>query len=230
MCLPAAVLIGAGLMAGGGLMQHFGQKKADKAMNNTFNRERARQKAFEKDQQGRFEDSLASTQGIHDPRAQAAAAQAREAEYAAATKAASDPAASGYLPGTSGGNAVIATAAERAGAESDAQTSQLAKSLATLGGLTDQMQTNDIRIGRNSQEIAQIGGFKAGSLRALQAEMDAAKLKGQTLRGLGSLAMQIGQMAAMSGAGGGGPMPVGGTFDPSLVNAQKALTSSFGAI
>jgi len=204
MCFPP--LVAAAIMAAGAGMKYFGEKKAEKASIRTFNAERARQRGFEDEQHGRFEDSLASTRKVFDPAEQAAAADARNAALIAATKSA-DPGAEGYLPGSSSAPAVVAAAAENAGAAANSRTAGLARALATLGGLTDQLQQNDIRIGRNGQIIGQLGGFKRGSLGVLQSELDAAKQKGRTLRTLGGLAQSIGQMALM----GGGGAPAGAT-------------------
>lgn len=203
MPIPLALAIAA--MVAGSAMQSAGQAKAERASLNTFNRERNRQRAFEGEQNQRFEDSLESTRRITDADAMAEAAAAREAALTTGIKSAG-PAAEGYLPGSSSANPIVAAASEQAGAASDAQTGQLAKALASLGGTTDLMQQNDIRIHRNSQAIDQAGGFKRGSLGVLQAEMDAAKMKGGTLRTLGGLAKTIGQMMAM-GAPGKAPIP-----------------------
>lgn len=205
MCIPALLPFLATGLAGG--LQYLGQQKADHAMTNTFNRERARQKDFEAQQNADFEDSLKSTQDVTDPTAQAAATAKRGAVLMSATKSAA-PSSGGYLPGAKSASPVVNAHAVAAGQTSDAHTATLGQALAALGGVGDLMQQNDIRIGHNSQDIGQIGGFKRGSLNVLQAEMDAAKQKGATLRAIGALGQQLG-MAALSGgtsaaAGGAG--------------------------
>lgn len=214
MCLPVLAIAGIAASLAGAGMQYLGQQKADHALNSTFNRERTRQKGFEADQVAKFQDSLNSTSGVADPAAQAAAAAARQHVLEGVTKSAS-PAAEGYLPGSSSAPQVVSSHAETAGHAADARTSSLAGALASLGGLNDLMQSNDIHIGRNSQEIGQIGGFKRGSLDVLQSEMDAAKQKGGTLRMLGGLAQSIGGMMLSGGLGGmggagGAIVPTGG--------------------
>lgn len=230
MCLPALAIAGIATSLLGGGLQFLGQRKADKAANATFNRERSRQKSFEKEQVGKFEDSLASTRELQDPAAQAAAAAKREGELAEAAKSA-DPKVSGYLPGSSSAPSVVATAAEKAGAASDARTSQLAKSLAALGGTADQLQQNDIRIGRNSQEIDQLRYFKRNSLELLPHEMEAAKQKGSKLRTLGGLVQTFGSfMSARPGSGVGAPLPIDVLKQGSLVGPFNPAQAFAGSI
>jgi hypothetical protein len=232
MCLPVAAIVGiAASLAGAGL-NYVGQRKADKAANRTFQAERNRQKGFEKEQIGKFEDSLASTAEAAGPDAQAKAAAAREAEFSEATKSA-DPKVSGYLPGSSSAPSIVSAASDKAGAASDARTAQLSASLARLGGLTDVLQKNDIQIGRNSQDISQVGGFARGSRSVLQAELEAAKRKGGTLRTLGGLAQSLGA-AALSGGFGGGvdkALPIDvlsqGSLVPGLPTAGADLAKLF---
>lgn len=213
MCFPPLVLAGIALAAGGDGMNYIGQQKAQHAMTNTFNRERERQKGFEQEQVGKFQNSLDSTRQVTDPNAQAAAADKRTAFLSALTRSAS-PAAGGYaMPGSGNAPQMVATAADAAGAKADAQTAGLAKALGALGGMDDQMLTNNINIGRNSQDIGQIGGFARGSMDVLQSEMDAAKQKGATWRTLGGLAQSIGS-AMLSGGIGGGAGAGGGAINP----------------
>lgn len=218
-------IIGGVAMAGGAGMQFMGQKKADNALNSTFNRERQRQKAFEAEQNAKFEDSLASTEAVTDPAKAAQAAAAREAALMAATKSAA-PAAEGYLPGAGSAPAIVAKAGEQAGAKADAATANLAAALGRLGGVNDQLFQNNINIGRNSQAIDQLSGFRRNSLDALDAEMRAAQEKGKTLRALGSLAQTIGgamltsginPIGGTAGAGSGGITVTGLPTDPSKI-------------
>lgn len=213
MCFPFAIPLA--LMIGGSVASFFGGQQADKARAETFNRESKRQHAFEGEQTARFQDSLDSTQGILDPTKQRAAVAAREGSLANAIVSAA-PAAGGYLPGASSAPSVVATAADKAGAKSDAGSLNLAHALAELGGTTDQMQRNDIQVGRNSGLIDQIGGFKRGSLSVLDAEMKAAAHKGALLRGLGGLAQSIGGAMAGSAIGGGGGGGFGNPFIPNF--------------
>lgn len=201
MCLPVLALAGIGAAIGGTGLKFFGEKKAASAKERTFVKEQDRQKAFGVEQNARFQDSLAQTASVVDPAAVAKAAGAREAVLNAATHSAG-PGADGYLPGSASAPSVVNDAAVRAGAASDAATSNLARTLAALGGTTDQLGTTDRGIGRNSMDIAQIGGFRRGSLDVLPAEMTAAAAKGKNLRAIGGLAQQIGMAMATSGVGG----------------------------
>lgn len=232
MCLDPASLaiIGAVAMTAGGGMQALGQKKADDAAYRRFNHEQDRQKGLEADQIQKFQDSLDSTQQVLDPAAQAAAEARRRDALMSVTKG-SSPGAGAYLPGASSAAPVVKTHATEAGHAADAATSGLANALAVLGGMGDLMQNNDINISHNSQAIDMTRGFRAGSLDALQAEMDAAKKKGQTLRTLGGLAQTIGQMALTSGMGGMGGIPSPDLVTPMNVSVagQVPLESMPGA-
>lgn len=221
MCFPPAIIAGAALALGGMGMQYVGQRKADKAQSRTFTREQARQKQFQGEQNARFEDSLNSSRELTDPNAVADAVAARAASYAEAAKSAA-PAAEGYLPGSSSAPSIVATAAQEAGAKADANTASLGQALAQLGGFGDQLQKTNIQIGRDSQTIDQIGGFKRGSMDVLQSELDAAKQKGQTLRTLGGLAQSIGQMALSGGMGG-----AGGAAGAGPINISPTGTANF---
>lgn len=222
MCLPALAI--AALATGiGGALSYAGQQKADHAMTRTFTRERERQKGFEADEIAKFQDSLNQAGNMADPNAQDAATAAREHVLSGVTKTA-DPAASGYLPSAGSAPTIVANAGAQAGAAANARTSQLAHALAALGGTQDVLQKTNIGIGRNSQEIGQIGGFKRGSLDVLQSEMDAAKQKGSTLRMLGGLAQSVGQMML---AGGGGPaIPKPDMVTPWAVTAPGGVAPS----
>lgn len=234
MCLPVLAIAGIAASLAGAGMNYMGQRKAESAMNSTFNKERSRQKGFEAEQNAKFQDSLAETGKVTDPAEAAKAAAAREAALSAATKSAA-PAAEGYLPGSGSAPAIVAEAGAKAGAKADAATANLAAALGRIGGVNDQMMHNNIAIARNSQAIDQLHGFKRGSLDVLSAEMEAAKRKGQTLRTLGSLAQTIGGAMSMgSGLAGSGAAAVGGTTAAGGVGAstlgpaQNALRAAFG--
>lgn len=188
MCIPAALAL-----FGAAGMKYAGEKQAADARRDTFRAEQARQNAFTAQQTERFQDSLDHVGQLTNPDAIAKAAGAREGTLSAAI--APQPQAASYLPGSSSAPSVVATAAETARAGSAATSASLAHTLAALGGTTDQMQSADIAIGRNS---GQIGSFKAGSADVLAAEMRAASRKGAFLRGAGEIAERIG-MAALDG-------------------------------
>lgn len=227
MCFPLAIPLA--LAAAGSVMKYMGDKKADHALTHTFNKEQERQKAFQAEQNAAFQDSLGDAGTIADPAKQAAAAASRNAALMAATKSAA-PVAGAPLPPASGGNPVIATAADAAGHRADAHTASLGQALASLGGLSDLFQQANIGIGRNAQNIDQVAGFARGSRDVLQSELDAAKQKGGNLRMLGGLAQTIGQMA-MAGAGGGaGPLPIGALSQGSLAPGILASSPSMSQL
>jgi hypothetical protein len=203
MCLPPLILAGAALALGGAGLQYAGQQKADHAKLSAFNRERTRQHGFEQDQVAKFQDSLNSVGNLGSKDAQDAAAANRLSAFKAVTQDA-NPAATGYLPSTPSAPKIVADEGAQVGAKENATTGSLSQALANLGGFSDLKLGTDTAIGRNSQAIAQTGGFMRGSLDALQPEMDAAKQKGSGLRTLGSLAQSIGGAMLSGGMGGGG--------------------------
>lgn len=222
MCLPL-LAIGAIATAAGTAAKFFGEKQAERARDKTFNAERARQEALSQQQQARFQDSVDRTGAMTDPAAHAQATAAREGVLADVITRSGAP--GGYLPGSSSAPALVATATDKAGAKSEANSMSLAHALAALGATGDQMQGLNIGIGRNSQQIGQLGGFKAGSMGVLDSEMKAAAAKGGFLRGIGGLAQQLG-MAAMSGGMGGGGSAAG-----AAKSTSRSLARSFaGAI
>jgi hypothetical protein len=187
-------------VAAGTVAKFFGDKQAESAKNRTFDAERQRQQRMSDEQQARFADSLKRTQDTTDPHAVQKAADDRSSSLAAAITPTSTEAS--YLPGSSSAPTVVGAAKDTAAKGSAATSAKLAKALGALGGFNDQMQGLNIGIGRDSQQIGQISGFKAGSAGVLDSELNAASQKGSFLRGLGSLASSIGS-AWLAGGGGG---------------------------
>lgn len=205
MCGPWAIPLA--LIAAGSGAQYMGERRAQKARNQTFMAERERQNAMTEDQQARFEDSLASAAEMTDPAKKQAAVDERTAELAAAVSPTT--AETAYLPGSTSAPTVVATANDAANEATRARGLGLAQSLAALGATNQQLADTALDIGRNSQTIDQISGFKRGSLGVLPAEMQAASNKGRTLRQVGGLAQSIGQawLGGTMGAGGFGAEP-----------------------
>lgn len=234
MCVPFLPLA---LAAAGTVAKFIGDKQQQNAREKTFNAERDRQKAFTDQQQARFEDSLHRTQATTDPANMDAAAQRRESVLSHVIVPQS--AEGSYLPGSSSAPTTVATASDAAGAHSAAVSQGLAHAIAALGGTGDAMQNLNIGIGRDAQSIGQIGGFKAGSLGVLDAELKAAEQKGAFLRGIGGLAQQIGTTwlgashvgKVLSGAAGTIAPPVGGAaLGKGLSGAVGTISRSAGAI
>lgn len=204
MCFPFAIPLA--LMAAGTVANYFGQKQAERASETTFNAERDRQSDMTDQQTARFQDSLDKTKGMLDADAIAAAANKREQSLAGAIVPATQTNAA-YLPGSDSAPNVVATATDKAAEGSKATSLNLARSIAALGGTGDQLQALNTGIGRNSEGIANLSSFKAGSMGVLDSELKAAAQKGSFLRGIGGLAQTIGGAwlgaSAMPGLVGG---------------------------
>jgi hypothetical protein len=221
MCIPMTIPLILSLAATGigGALNYMGAQQSQNARESAFNAEQRRQKGFDKEQAGRFQDSLGETATLLDPNDQRKHVAAREGALADAIVSAA-PDKGGYLPGSSSAPAIVNAAAEKAGAASDARSMGLARALATLGGQTDAMLKNDINIHRNSGIIDQIGGFKRNSINVLDQEMIDASHKGDKLKSLGSFVQALGSAASM----GMGGIPGGGGFgNPSIPNFSLAL-------
>lgn len=225
MCGPWAPWAGAALFGLAGVAKYAGQKQADNARERTYNAEQRRQDAFTADQTARFQDSLAATKDVASDDGQAKAALARENTLASAIVPQST---ASYMPGSSSAPAIVATAADKAGASSHEASVNLARAIAALGGTQDQMQTAGIKIGRNNQDIAQKGSFKAGSASVLDAELRAAAHKGEFLRAAGGLAQQIGLAALTAGLG---PSSIATSAGSSASSAGSSLArAAMGAV
>lgn len=198
MCDPVSASIA--LAVAGSAAKYAGDRASQSARERTFQAERLRQQGLENQQTAQFQDSLDKAKAVVTPEAQNAAAQAREGTLAHAIVPAS--ATNGaYLPGSSSAPSVVATASDKAAATGQQTSLGLAHALAALGGTGDQLQALNTGIGRNSERIGQLGGYRAGSAGVLDSEMTAASHKGDFLNGIGGLAQQIG-MASLGGGGG----------------------------
>lgn len=208
MCGPWALPLAFAISGVGGGLQFAGDRQAQNAQMGQYEAERARQQQFTNQQQGLFEDSLSRAAAMADPAHMAAATAAREAPLVAAVRPAGP---TDYLPGASSASPIVHAAADRAEASQRAGSVGLAQALAHFGGFGDQLLDTSIMNSRNAGRIGQIGSFMQGSNAASQTEIAAAANRGATLRGLGSLASQIGMALASGGAGGaaGGAKVVG---------------------
>ena len=202
MCDP--ISLGIGLTLAGSAAQYIGNQQAKRATLNAFNTEQVRQKAKTADQQKLLDNSYDTAGKLNDPNAQQAAVDKRKSAFIQALNA--RPADSGYLPGTDSAPKVVADASAKATADQDAFSGQQADALARMTGLGDQLFDTNIQLGRNSQGIGQLGVDKAQSAAALNAELNAARFKGGTLRGFGGLAQMIGAAALGGGFGSKGSL------------------------
>lgn len=190
----------AGLTGGApAILTSIGEGQARHATTRAYQRERDRQHALEAEQQGYFADSLARAGAVPDPANMAAAVEHRRSSLADAILPAG-----AYLPGSDSASPVVRTSADRMGAEGHADASRLAAALAGLAGPGDQLLDLNIASGRNAQRIGMDAGFMRGSFNALDAEMEAASHRGETLRGLGALAHQLAMAAVSGGTGAAG--------------------------
>jgi len=212
MCIPLLPLALSGLAGG---LTFLGNKQAQNAQNRRLMAEKSRQTAFTNQQQGRFEDTLEHARDLQDPAEQERASAARNSALAAVIAPQASPGA--YLPGSSSAPSVVKVASDRSSAARHVASSALAAALARLGGTGDQVLATNIASGRNASAINQIGSFKAGSASVLDAELQAAAQKGSFLRGLGSLAQQLGM--AMAGAPEG--LSSAGGISDSILKAKS---------
>lgn len=216
MCDP--ISIGIALTVAGSAAQYAGNEQAKRAGLNALSMEQTRQKAKTADQQKLLDSSYDAATKLNDPNAQQGAIDKRKAAFIEALNA--RPANSGYLPGADSAPKVVVDASDKAMADQGAFSGQQADALARLTGFGDQLFNTNIQLGRNSQGIGQLGSDKANSAAALQAELNAARFKGGTLRGLGGLAQMVG-MAALSGG-----LLKGGTGLPTAAQSQNAALAS----
>lgn len=205
MCGPWALPVA--LIAAGSGAQYLGNKRAERAGLRSYRTEQRRQDALTGDQQEAFQNSLKATTALTDPNAEQKAVDERMATLASVIAPKGD-----YLPGAASAAPIVKTAADKAAGESGDISSQLALSLARLGGASDQLQRTNITMGRDASRIGQLASFKAGSANVLDAELRAAANKGSTLRGLGSLAQMVGAAwlgNSLAAPAGGGAAPQG---------------------
>lgn len=222
MCGPWAIPLA--LVAAGSVAKYFGNQQAQHARERTFSAERQRQQAMTEQQTARFQDSLDKTKDLLDKDKVAEAAQSREDALTANMIPEGQGA---YLPGSSSAPNIVQTASDDAAAGSRERGQSLAHALAALGGTTDQLQGVNIGVGRDAQQIGQLGGFKAGSANVLDAEMRAAAHKGAFLRGIGGLAQTIGQAWLGASAGAG---LVGGGGSVVSAPASSSMSSAFAGV
>lgn len=208
MCFAAALPLA--LLLGGSALNMVGNNQAAHAQEDANNAERRRQQVLTNQQQSLFKDSLSKAGELNTPDAQNKAIADRTAALTAGMPSATAP--GSYLPGSSSAPTVVAAAADKSGAATNAYTGNLAAAMARMGAPGDQLLTTNIGIGRNSGLIDQAATTKADSAAVLAAELRAAAHKGAFLRGIGSLASSIGGAMAGGGAGGGAIGGAGGSL------------------
>lgn len=232
MCFPFAIPLA--LMAAGATASYAGNKQAQDAQSATSRAEQARQQVFSQRQDALVQNSMDQTaatagKGLDD------ATAARQAELTAALGGASPT--QDFLPGAQDADHTLADSANKIVATQHAGTAAHADASARLQALGDALFKTNVGVGRNSQEVNQIGEFKQGSAAVLPAELNAAAQKGSGLRTLGQIAMTIGSMAAgggglgaaASGAAGAGAGIAGALGTAGSASAAGAAAAAAGA-
>ncbi|MBY0392011.1 MAG: hypothetical protein K2Q27_01960 [Novosphingobium sp.] len=188
------------MLAAGTISSYIGNQQAKNATRNQLALENQRQASKTREQEQALDQSYQAAGKLKDPNAQQAASDKRRQAFVAALNA--RPENSGYLPGQESAPKVVADAADQSAARQNAYSEGQAGALADLTSQGDLLQNANIDIGRAGQTIGQLGRDKYNSANALNAELNAARFKGGTLRGLGGLAQTIGMAALGSKLGG----------------------------
>ena len=185
-------------MAAGTGMQMMGQNQAQKAYGSATRGEWGRQDGYAAEAAGHFDDSLARsgadrTQGDMDQ---------KEMERQAAGEAILADAAAAFSPAAMGdGTNVANRSAQRVigkvGAKSKHKNDSIAKLMSFGGAMTDQGRD----VGRNRTFMNMVASNARNSLNILPIELEAAKHKGSTIRGIGDLLTGVGQFGLASGGG-----------------------------
>lgn len=198
MCDPVSIT----LLAVGTGLQYKAQQDRNADMRKLNRRESERQNKYYSDSKKYLDENQATYSRENVDANMADAAAARQAEYAAADRNA--PRANDALPGSTGGNAVVADAFNRALAGAEKQAGAQGAARAELASFGDTMVDNAITTGRNSGMIGMNGSFAQGSANALLPELQHAATKQRGAATLGNLLTMAG--SAMLGAGGYGQL------------------------
>lgn len=191
----------AALMAAGTAANYAGAQKSKRAMNEMQALELERQKKL----QGRSDELLnesVSKSGAEKAEADIddAAAKRGDAYEKVLPPASSKESALSSQLGVSADNRVIGAEVAAQNTQAENRGRNLAASLASMGGVTDQNLMTAIMNNRALQQQQQVGNFMQGSAGVLPFEMEAASHKGDKLKGLGDIlnaaAMVTGTMAA----------------------------------
>lgn len=205
MCEPTTIAAIAALAVGTGLqMKAQSERKEDMRKLNRAETER-QEKYY-----GESKQYLDENQGLYDrgkaDADMAAAAAGRQAEYAAADRAA--PRANEQLPGSTGGNSVVADAFTRALAGANQQAGEQGAARANLASFSDFIQDTALQAGRNSSNIGMLGSFTQGSSNVLPLELQHAATKERKKATYGNLLTALGS-AMLGGAGAGATIGAG---------------------
>lgn len=218
---PLLAAIGAGLAVGGAGMQVAGESKARHAMKAVRNAENARQRQFQKDATGVLNDNIA-TSGVDDANADLASGEAaRVAAYQSAQAQVGQP-----MSQSGDANAVIRGSKSKANDQTNAWVNARNFNRAKLGAYDDYTLNQGVRNLRGNQKLAAINRNAAGSIGAMQFEMDSASHAGDKLNNWGQGTSAIGSILGMAGAMGYGPM-IGGASKAVAANPWVDAGSRF---
>lgn len=251
MCDPLTIAAGA-MMFGSAYANNRAQSQVQKANLNVRRAEDARQAGYRQ----QAELAYAKNKDLFDPgKAQGEMKSSAKERTDAYTKAnmAAPRAAAAASSASMGGNRVVQEANAARLADATSRASAHGAAGAELMSLGDMLFGADLARGRNRDDINMSANFARGSLRPLDAELEAAAHKGDKMRMLGTL-LGAGGSALMAGAGakgagtgaagaaeastnigpflpnmGGYSLPAGaGYFMPGQVNSYGARLPYFG--
>jgi hypothetical protein len=188
-------------MAAGTAANYAGAQKSKKAMDEMQLLENERQKKHQGRSDELLNESLSrSGAGKAEADIQDAASKRQTAYEQVLPPPSSQETTLSNQLGVSADNRVIGAEVAAQNTEAGNRARNLASSLASIGGLSDQNLMSAILNNRSLQQQQQVGNFMQGSAGVLPFEMDAASRKGDNLKGIGDIlnaaAMVTGTMAA----------------------------------
>lgn len=226
MCDPVSLAVTSLVATGAGTAaQAMGARKSQKAMSAAAAQERARQQAYQREADSLFAESL-SRQGADS---QIKNISDAEAKRAAVTQAAQTPATVVNIPTQGETPTVVADETSARVGAGNAQAAMDAANRAALASFGDVQLGNALLNTRYGQQQGQIGRNMQGSASVLGLEMEAAKNRGNTLMGIGSLLNAGGQIAGLgAGMGWGAPAATTGSTAANTITQSAALPTTSG--
>lgn len=196
-------------------MQMAGQAKARQEMKAVRVAENRRQRQYQQQATGVLGQNI-NTSGVDDANADLAAGEAaRVAAYQSAQAKVGAP-----MEQSGDSNAVVKSEKGRTGKEVNAWVKARNANRAKLSAYGDYTTQQGIRNLRGNQELAAINRNAAGSIGAMQSEMQGASHAGDSMNAWGQGIGAVGSVLGMAGGMGYGPM-VGGMKRPPVVDIPK---------
>lgn len=195
MCEPTTIAMAAGaaMTAAGALAKGAGQAQAGRAQAGVAQAELARQRGYRDASGQAFDKTLGS---FEKPKQDAGLKTAQDSRAGAGK--ANINIGNSLFP-SARAPAVIADAYKRANDAAGVSSADYAGASGRFAGYGDLAQTNDIALGRGSEEIGKFGSFARGSAAVTPLEYQAAGSKGSTWRGIGDVLMGAGNIASLYG-------------------------------